>query len=54
MKVQNLQHAPFEGIGCICLWLKPRQARAAYTRFFMSDRFPELKALNLVIIPGGQ
>jgi GMP synthase-like glutamine amidotransferase len=53
MKVQVLQHVPFEGLGCIGPWLQQRGARIDYTRFFQGDSLPEPNSIDLVIALGG-
>ncbi len=34
VKVQVLQHVPFEGLGSIAEWLKTGNASVSYTSFF--------------------
>ena len=53
MKVQVLQHVPFEGLGSIETWLSARDAVVQYTRFYQSPVLPDLRALDLVIAMGG-
>lgn len=53
MRVHVLQHAPFEGLGNIELWLTKANARITYTRFFESSMLPPLDGIDLVIAMGG-
>ena len=53
MKVHVLQHASFEGIGSMGVWLSERNAGVGYTQFFGSSALPELKGLDLIIVMGG-
>jgi GMP synthase-like glutamine amidotransferase len=53
MKVQVLQHVPFEGIGSMDAWLEARRAEISYTRFFEDPTLPQPDDLDLVIAMGG-
>ena len=54
MRVQVLQHVPFEGIGSIDAWLSSRGAAVGYTRFFEpSPALPDVRGLDLAIVMGG-
>lgn len=53
MRVHVLQHVPFEGLGSIETWLRQKNAKITYTRFFESDALPRLDAVDLVIALGG-
>ncbi|MDD9866699.1 MAG: hypothetical protein OXS32_10145, partial [Verrucomicrobiales bacterium] len=53
MRVHILQHVPFEGIGCMGLWLESRNAEVTYTRFYESPELPNVTGLDLVLIMGG-
>jgi GMP synthase-like glutamine amidotransferase len=53
MKVQVLQHVPFEGLGSIHAWLSERGAFVRYTRFYQSPVLPDLRSVDLVIAMGG-
>ena len=53
MKVQILQHVPFEGIGSIATWLSERGALVQYTRFYHSPVLPDLRSVDCVIAMGG-
>jgi len=53
MKVHVLQHAPFEGLGCMAAWLAARKAEISYTRFFQNTLLPPIENLNLIIVMGG-
>jgi GMP synthase-like glutamine amidotransferase len=52
-RVHLLQHVPFEGFGSISAWLTRQGARVTSTRFFEEAVFPELSAIDLLIIMGG-
>ncbi|MBO61339.1 MAG: amidotransferase [Verrucomicrobiales bacterium] len=53
MRVHVLQHVPFEGVGCMAVWLESRSADVSYTRFYESTELPEVADIDLVIIMGG-
>ncbi|MDP6794653.1 MAG: amidotransferase [Verrucomicrobiota bacterium] len=53
MKVQVLQHVPFEGIGSMEGWLAKRGATVRYTRFYESVKLPDPRQSSLVIAMGG-
>jgi GMP synthase-like glutamine amidotransferase len=53
MRVQVLQHVPFEDIGCMTAWLEEAAADVRYTRFFENPALPSVEGLDLVIIMGG-
>lgn len=53
MRVQILQHVPFEDVGSIATWLTARGADYRYTRLFSGDMPPALDAIDLVIAMGG-
>jgi len=53
MKVQVLQHVPFEDIGSMGEWLAARRASVGYTRFFADWQLPQPDGLDLVIAMGG-
>ena len=53
MKVQVLQHVPFEGVGSIGPWLAMQGATVGYTRFYESSVLPPTTTLDLVIAMGG-
>lgn len=53
MKVQVLQHVPFEDIGSIRSWLTERGATLGYTRFYEDANLPPLDGIDLVIAMGG-
>jgi GMP synthase-like glutamine amidotransferase len=53
MRVQVLQHVPFEGLGNIQPWLDERNARISYSRFHESAELPELASIDLLIALGG-
>jgi hypothetical protein len=49
MNVHILQHAPFEDVGSIAVWLAATGARVRYTRFYESAALPGLETY----VPGG-
>jgi GMP synthase-like glutamine amidotransferase len=53
MKVQVLQHVPFEGLGSIADWLSKRRASVQFTRFYQSPVLPDLRSVDFVIAMGG-
>lgn len=53
MKVQVLQHVPFEGLGRIETWLTERGASVQHTRFYQSAVLPDLRSVDFVIAMGG-
>jgi GMP synthase-like glutamine amidotransferase len=53
MRVQVLQHVPFEDIGSIASWLAARGITPNYTRFYDDGLLPPVEGLDLVIVMGG-
>ncbi len=53
MRVQVLQHVPFEDIGSMAGWLWERGAQLNYSRLFLEPDLPEVADLDLVIAMGG-
>jgi len=53
MKVQVLQHVPFEGLGSIETWLSERGASVQTTRFYQSAVLPDPRSIDFVIAMGG-
>lgn len=54
MRVQVLEHVPFEGVGSIEGWLRARDADVRYTRFHEPGHaLPDARGLDLVIAMGG-
>lgn len=53
MRVQVLQHVPFEDIGSIASWLDACGATAEYTRFYADAELPSPADVDLVIAMGG-
>ncbi len=53
MKVEVLQHVPFEGLGSIEAWLSERGAAVHTTRFYQSAALPDPRSIDLVIAMGG-
>lgn len=54
MRVQILQHVPFEGIGSMAEWFQARGADVRYTRFFEANaQLPEPASCDLIVAMGG-
>lgn len=53
MKVQVLQHVPFEDIGSMRAWFATRGAELQYTRFFENPGLPDPAGLDLIVAMGG-
>jgi len=53
MKVQVLQHAPFEGLGSIAPWLERHSADVRLVRLFAGDPIPPVDHVDLLIAMGG-
>jgi GMP synthase-like glutamine amidotransferase len=53
MRVQVLQHVPFEGLGSMEPWLIEHGAQIRYTCFFADGILPELAEVDFVIAMGG-
>jgi GMP synthase-like glutamine amidotransferase len=53
MKAHVFQHAAFEGLGSIGLWLEARRADVRYTRFFDNEPLPAIDGADLLIAMGG-
>ncbi len=53
MRVQVLQHVPFEGLGSIASWLEERHADVVITRSYVGDPLPTPGDADLVIALGG-
>lgn len=53
MRVQVLQHVPFEDIGAMAPWMALQGADVRYTRFFEHPTLPDVSGLDLVIAMGG-
>ena len=54
MNAHIFQHAPFEGIGSIGVWLEQQGARTVYTRFYEAHPvLPDPADVDLLIVMGG-
>lgn len=53
MRVQVLQHAPFEDLGSIRSWLDQRGAEISYTRCYRGDTAPASAECDFLIAMGG-
>jgi GMP synthase-like glutamine amidotransferase len=52
-RVHYIQHAPFEGLGCIESWATEQGNVLTYTRIYEEVIFPEAEAFDILIIMGG-
>ncbi|KQC10787.1 MAG: amidotransferase [Smithella sp. SDB] len=53
MRAHYLQHVPFEGLGSIVPWLEIAGHTATSTRFFDSEKLPDIKTIDVLIVMGG-
>ena len=53
MRLQVLQHVPFEGLGSIAPWLEARGDQIQWTRLFAGDPLPAVDASDALVILGG-
>lgn len=53
MKIHWLQHVPFEGLGCIELWLKEKKYSVSRSRLWAGDIFPDTGKTDGLIVMGG-
>lgn len=53
MKVQVLQHVPFEGLGSMRPWLEARGAEIEFAHLWRGDALPAHETVDLVIAMGG-
>lgn len=53
MRVQVLQHVPFEGLGSMATWFNREGFTVAYTRFFQNDPLPAPADVDWIIVLGG-
>ncbi len=53
MKVQVLQHVPFEGPGSMAAWLAARRVELGLTRLFAGDPLPRAEEVDALIAMGG-
>lgn len=53
MRVQVLQHVPFEGLGSIQRWMDARNAVVSTTRFFEPNVLPTPSHFDWLIVMGG-
>lgn len=52
-RVHILQHAPFEGPGCILPWLQQRGHQIRFTRLYAGESLPDASELDWLIVLGG-
>lgn len=53
MRVQILQHVPFEGPGSIAQWLQSRNATVQTSHLYADDPVPAVEGIDLLVIMGG-
>lgn len=53
MRAHCLQHEPFEGMAAIETWLLSKNFDISYTRFFESDKLPDVNDVDWLILMGG-
>jgi len=53
MKIHWIQHVPFEGLGCIDLWLAEKGHDVTCTRLWAGDIFPRVGKIGGLIVMGG-
>lgn len=53
MKIHWFQHVPFEGLGCIALWLADNGHAVSCTRLWAGDTFPDIGSVDGLIVMGG-
>jgi GMP synthase-like glutamine amidotransferase len=53
MRIQCLQHVPFEGPAAIDDWARDRGISVNYTRFYESHTLPDIAAFDLLVVMGG-
>jgi len=53
MRIHLLQHEIFEGPGYIEDWIRGKNYALSYTKFYESDKLPELNSFDFLIIMGG-
>lgn len=53
MKVQVLQHVPFEGPGSMAAWLAARKLEVGCTRLYAGDPLPRARQIDALIALGG-
>jgi GMP synthase-like glutamine amidotransferase len=53
MHAHYLQHVPFEGLGSIELWLKKSGHKISNIKLYQSDKIPDIKDVDLLVVMGG-
>jgi len=53
LKIQTLQHVPFEGLGCIDQWITTKGHTVNYTKLYDNPQFPVLDEFDWLIVMGG-
>ena len=53
LQIHCIQHVPFEGLGYIEEWIIMNGHNLSYTKTYESDKFPELKSIDWLVVMGG-
>ena len=53
MRINYLQHVPFEGLGSIERWINARRYHLTATKLYQSDLMTEMEGVDLLVIMGG-
>jgi GMP synthase-like glutamine amidotransferase len=53
MKIQYLQHVPFEDVAYMGNWAKENGVHLGRTRLYKDDSYPSLSGFDVLIIMGG-
>lgn len=53
MRVQVIQHVPFEGPGSIGRWAEAAGHRMAFTHLYAGDPLPVMDAFDRLVVMGG-
>ncbi len=53
MRINYLQHVPFEGLGSIEQWINERQSHLTATRLYRNDPLPGVDGIDWLIVMGG-
>jgi GMP synthase (glutamine-hydrolysing) len=53
MRINYLQHVPFEGLGSIEQWIRARQYHPTATRLYRDDPLPRVDSIDWLIVMGG-
>ena len=53
LRIHCLQHVPFEGPAYVATWAQDNGHSMSFTKFWVNDRLPDLKAFDWLLIMGG-